>query len=43
VGIGRRAIAIVAGLVVGTRSGALHGYLAGYQGIPSFIVTLGGC
>ncbi len=35
-------IVIIAGLVVGTAIGALHGYLAGYQGIPSFIVTLGG-
>ncbi|TNC50829.1 sugar ABC transporter permease [Rubellimicrobium rubrum] len=34
--------AILAGLAVGTAIGAFHGYLAGYQGIPSFIVTLGG-
>ncbi|EPX86280.1 ABC-type xylose transport system, permease component [Rubellimicrobium thermophilum DSM 16684] len=35
-------LAILAGLVTGTAIGALHGWLAGYQGIPSFIVTLGG-
>jgi D-xylose transport system permease protein len=44
-GIGHPLIApltILAGLVVGTAIGALHGWLTGYQGIPSFIVTLGG-
>lgn len=35
-------LAILAGLITGTAIGALHGWLAGYQGIPSFIVTLGG-
>ena len=33
---------ILIGLVVGTAMGALTGWLVGYQGIPSFIVTLGG-
>lgn len=35
-------LTILAGLAVGTAIGAFHGWLAGYQGIPSFIVTLGG-
>jgi D-xylose transport system permease protein len=35
-------ITILTGLVVGTAIGAFHGWLIGYQGIPSFIVTLGG-
>ncbi|HVG47828.1 MAG TPA: sugar ABC transporter permease [Rubellimicrobium sp.] len=35
-------VTILAGLLVGTAIGALHGWLAGYQEIPSFIVTLGG-
>jgi D-xylose transport system permease protein len=35
-------LAILGGLAVGTAIGALHGWLAGYQRIPSFIVTLGG-
>ena len=35
-------VTILAGLVVGTAIGAFHGWLIGYQGIPSFIVTLGG-
>ena len=35
-------LALLSGLIVGTLIGALHGWLAGYQGIPSFIVTLGG-
>lgn len=35
-------ITIVAGLVTGTLIGALNGWLVGYQGIPAFIVTLGG-
>lgn len=30
------------GFIVGTSIGALTGWLVGYQGIPSFIVTLGG-
>ncbi|MGL4322016.1 MAG: sugar ABC transporter permease [Paracoccaceae bacterium] len=33
---------ILIGLIVGTLMGALTGWLVGYQGIPSFIVTLGG-
>ncbi len=35
-------IAILAGLCVGGAIGAVNGWLVGYQGIPSFIVTLGG-
>lgn len=35
-------ITVLAGLLVGIAIGAVHGWLAGYQGIPSFIVTLGG-
>ncbi|WP_082484329.1 sugar ABC transporter permease [Rubellimicrobium mesophilum] len=35
-------IAILGALLVGTLIGALNGWLAGYQNIPSFIVTLGG-
>ncbi|MGZ9810720.1 sugar ABC transporter permease [Pseudoroseicyclus sp. H15] len=35
-------ITIIAGLVVGTIIGAFNGWLVGYQGIPAFIVTLGG-
>jgi D-xylose transport system permease protein len=35
-------IAIVTGLTAGTLLGALNGWLVGYQGIPAFIVTLGG-
>ena len=35
-------ITIIVGLAVGTALGALTGFLSGYQGIPSFIVTLGG-
>ncbi len=35
-------IAIVVGLAVGTTVGAFQGWLVGYQGIPAFIVTLGG-
>lgn len=45
VGLGSPLIApvtILTGLLVGTLIGAFHGWLAGYQGIPSFIVTLGG-
>jgi D-xylose transport system permease protein len=44
-GLGHALIApatILVGLVVGTSIGALHGWLTGYQEIPSFIVTLGG-
>ncbi len=35
-------VSILGGLAVGTTIGAFHGWLAGYQRIPSFIVTLGG-
>lgn len=35
-------LAMIAGLAAGTLIGALNGWLIGYQGIPSFIVTLGG-
>lgn len=35
-------IAIAAGLTLGTLIGAFNGWLIGYQGIPAFIVTLGG-
>lgn len=33
---------MLVGFIVGTAIGALTGWLVGYQGIPSFIVTLGG-
>lgn len=35
-------ITAVAGILVGTAVGAIHGYLIAYLGIPAFIVTLGG-
>jgi D-xylose transport system permease protein len=35
-------IAIAAGLITGAVIGAAQGWLVGYQGIPAFIVTLGG-
>lgn len=35
-------LAILSALVAGTVIGAINGWLAGYQNIPSFIVTLGG-
>ncbi|WP_417679028.1 sugar ABC transporter permease [Roseibium sp.] len=35
-------ISILAGLVAGVAIGAFNGWLIGYQGIPAFIVTLGG-
>ncbi|WP_025051613.1 sugar ABC transporter permease [Sulfitobacter noctilucae] len=35
-------IAIAAGVVLGAFIGAFNGWLIGYQGIPAFIVTLGG-
>lgn len=35
-------LTIIIGLAAGTAMGALTGWLVGYQGIPSFIVTLGG-
>jgi D-xylose transport system permease protein len=44
-GIGHWAIpwiAIAAGIALGALIGAFNGWLVGYQGIPAFIVTLGG-
>lgn len=35
-------LAMIAGLLTGTALGAFNGWLIGYQGIPAFIVTLGG-
>ncbi|MDG1170539.1 MAG: sugar ABC transporter permease [Sulfitobacter sp.] len=35
-------IAIGAGIILGGLIGAFNGWLVGYQGIPAFIVTLGG-
>ncbi|MBT0955870.1 sugar ABC transporter permease [Alphaproteobacteria bacterium KMM 3653] len=35
-------ITIAVGLVVGAAIGCFNGWLVGYQGIPAFIVTLGG-
>lgn len=35
-------ITISAGLILGAMIGAFNGWLIGYQGIPAFIVTLGG-
>ncbi|MDO9637142.1 MAG: sugar ABC transporter permease [Pseudotabrizicola sp.] len=35
-------ITCIAGIILGTLIGALHGWLIAYRGIPSFIVTLGG-
>ncbi|MGB5864311.1 MAG: sugar ABC transporter permease [Sulfitobacter sp.] len=35
-------IAISAGVILGGAIGAFNGWLIGYQGIPAFIVTLGG-
>ncbi len=35
-------LAMLTGLVVGTAIGAFTGWLVGYQGVPAFIVTLGG-
>ncbi len=35
-------LTILVGLVVGTIIGGFNGWLVGYQGIPAFIVTLGG-
>lgn len=45
VGLGSPAIwmiAIVAGLLIGTAIGALHGAIVAYGNVPAFIVTLGG-
>ncbi len=33
---------VIAGMIVGTLIGALHGWLIAYRKIPAFIVTLGG-
>lgn len=44
-GLGHWAIApmaVLMGMGTGVVIGSLHGWLIGYQGIPSFIVTLGG-
>lgn len=35
-------IAMAAGILTGAAVGALNGWLVGYQGVPAFIVTLGG-
>ena len=35
-------ITISVGLIIGATIGALNGWLIGYHGVPSFIVTLGG-
>jgi D-xylose transport system permease protein len=35
-------VAVVMGMITGLALGVLQGWLVGYQGIPSFIVTLGG-
>ena len=35
-------VAILAGIVFGALIGAFNGWMVGYQGIPAFIVTLGG-
>ncbi len=36
------ALSVVFGLLVGTAAGALQGYFIAFQGLPAFIVTLGG-
>ncbi len=35
-------VAVLSGMLTGMLIGALQGWLVGYQGIPAFIVTLGG-
>ncbi len=35
-------IAVICGLIIGAMVGAFHGWLIAYNGIPAFIVTLGG-
>jgi D-xylose transport system permease protein len=35
-------LSVIAGLLVGTLAGALQGYFIAFQGLPAFIVTLGG-
>jgi D-xylose transport system permease protein len=36
------ALSVICGLLVGTLAGALQGYFIAFQGLPAFIVTLGG-
>ncbi len=36
------ALSVICGLLVGTAAGALQGYFIAFQGLPAFIVTLGG-
>jgi D-xylose transport system permease protein len=35
-------LSVICGLLVGTAAGALQGYFIAFQGLPAFIVTLGG-
>jgi D-xylose transport system permease protein len=35
-------LSVIVGLLVGTAAGALQGYFIAFQGLPAFIVTLGG-
>ena len=35
-------LSVICGLLVGTLAGLLQGYIIAYQGLPAFIVTLGG-
>jgi D-xylose transport system permease protein len=35
-------LSVICGLMVGTAAGALQGYFIAFQGLPAFIVTLGG-
>jgi D-xylose transport system permease protein len=35
-------LSVICGLAVGTLAGLLQGYIIAYQGLPAFIVTLGG-
>jgi D-xylose transport system permease protein len=35
-------LSVICGLIVGTLAGLLQGYIIAYQGLPAFIVTLGG-
>jgi D-xylose transport system permease protein len=35
-------LSVICGLLVGTLAGALQGYFIAFQGLPAFIVTLGG-
>jgi D-xylose transport system permease protein len=35
-------LSVICGLAVGTAAGALQGYFIAFQGLPAFIVTLGG-